>query len=78
MFLVKSALPHFERRLAIRNTWGSEHWLPRVDFKTTFLLGACPDADIQIKIHEEDSIYNLSFKPILRIYMQIWDTKRWF
>ncbi len=58
-----------------------KHWLPHVAFKTTFLLGACPDADIQIKIHEEESssipFTMSSFKPILRIHMQICDNKRW-
>lgn len=55
MFLIKSALPHFERRIAIRETWGSEQRLSGVTIRTAFFLGTWPDSDIQSKIDEEES-----------------------
>ena len=58
VFLVKSALPNFERRLAIRQTWGKEKQFSNVTIRRVFLLGKSSDDHIlQNKLDEEDSKY---------------------
>lgn len=39
VYLVKSAIPNFHRRFAIRNSWGYENRFSDVPIKTVFLLG---------------------------------------
>lgn len=60
LYLVKSALPHFERRSAIRKTWGFEGRFSDVPIRTVFLLGSDPgdDESIQTQVEEEDRKYN--------------------
>uniref|UniRef100_A0A1L8E1B6 Hexosyltransferase n=1 Tax=Nyssomyia neivai TaxID=330878 RepID=A0A1L8E1B6_9DIPT len=43
VFLVKSALPNFKRRNAIRATWGFERRFSDVTVRTVFLLGVSKD-----------------------------------
>jgi len=47
LFLVKSALPNYEKRLAIRRTWGDEQRILFFEFginiRTVFLVGTSPN-----------------------------------
>ncbi len=45
VFLVKSAIDHFDQRSVIRKTWGYEKRFSDVAVRTVFLLGSDPDAD---------------------------------
>ncbi|XP_054285181.1 beta-1,3-galactosyltransferase brn [Macrosteles quadrilineatus] len=54
VYLVKSALKHFNNRLAIRNSWGFEKRFSDVPIRTVFVLGADnSDEKLQAKINEE-------------------------
>jgi len=57
VYVVKSALSHFERREVIRRTWGYEKRFSDVPIRTVFLLGSGADVGVQEKIHEEASKY---------------------
>ncbi|EFA03672.1 Beta-1,3-galactosyltransferase brn-like Protein [Tribolium castaneum] len=57
VFLVKSAPEHFDRRLAIRSSWGFEHRFSDVEIRTVFLLGERSDATSQLKIRKEFESY---------------------
>lgn len=60
LYLVKSALPHFEQRNAIRKTWGFETRFSDVPIRTVFLLGSDPgdDESLQTRVEEEDRKFN--------------------
>lgn len=59
VILVKSALGHFDRRVAIRSSWGFENRFFDVPSKTVFLVGVHPwDQDGQEKINAESAKYN--------------------
>lgn len=55
VFIVKSAIDHFDNRRAIRRTWGFERRFSDVNIRTVFLLGRLPkpDVDIQARVEEE-------------------------
>lgn len=59
LFLVKSALPNYEKRLAIRRTWGDEQRILFFEFginiRTVFLVGTSPNWYHQLKLDEEDA-----------------------
>lgn len=57
LFVIKSALPHFERRMAIRQTWGNESRFPDVIIRTVFLLGTSPSPDLQRAVDQEDLLH---------------------
>lgn len=80
VYLVKSATDNFERREAIRNTWGFEKRFSDVNIKTVFILGLPSNEDTQFKINEEsrtkkdiiqatflDSYYNNTIKTMMAI-----------
>ena len=50
VYVVKSALSHFERREAIRRTWGYEKRFSDVPMRTVFLLGSGADVGVQEKV----------------------------
>lgn len=54
LIAIKSAIPHFERRQAIRETWGRE----QDGILTIFLLGIGSDEELQDRINEEDDLYH--------------------
>ena len=54
---VKSAAPNFNRRTAIRKTWGGNSGIANVKIKTFFTLGDSKDIDVQNQIKEEDNKY---------------------
>ena len=54
---VKSSAPNFNRRIAIRNTWGGSRGFKDFKIKTFFTLGDSKDVDVQNKIKEEDNKY---------------------
>ncbi|XP_063985166.1 beta-1,3-galactosyltransferase brn [Diachasmimorpha longicaudata] len=63
VFLVKSSAEHFQRRVAIRNTWGFKKRFFDVPTRTVFLLGIHEnDEDLQKRIDEESE----KFKDILQ------------
>ncbi|XP_015118244.1 uncharacterized protein LOC107041937 [Diachasma alloeum] len=63
VFLVKSSAEHFQRRVAIRNTWGFKKRFFDVPTRTVFLLGVHEnDEDLQKRIDEESE----KFKDILQ------------
>ena len=49
VYVVKSALSHFERREVIRRTWGYEKRFSDVPIRTVFLLGSGADVGVQEK-----------------------------
>lgn len=53
VYIVKSAMNNFKRRLAIRQSWGYESRFSDVPIKTVFLLGIGNDDILQQKIEEE-------------------------
>ncbi|XP_015604862.1 beta-1,3-galactosyltransferase brn [Cephus cinctus] len=58
VFIVKSAIDHFDRRLAIRNSWGFEKRFFDVPTRTVFLLGVRPDdEELQSKVQIEAAKY---------------------
>lgn len=58
VFLVKSSLENFERRKAIRNSWGFERRFSDVPIRTVFLLGTkLNDEILQRKIESEKALY---------------------
>ncbi len=52
-YVVKSAMEHFERREAVRRSWGYERRFSDVPVRTVFLLGSGDDVGLQAKIEEE-------------------------
>ncbi len=57
LFVVKSAIPHFELRQAIRQTWGNQMRFPDIEIRRVFLLGTGTDPEIQRKVDQEDIQY---------------------
>lgn len=58
VYIVKSALKHFKRRSAIRQTWGYEKRFSDVPIVTVFVLGYNPeDHQLQKEISEENKKY---------------------
>ena len=58
VFVIKSAIPHFERRQAIRQTWGYEKRFSDVDIRRVFLLGRSPSSpDQEMAIDREDALH---------------------
>lgn len=75
VYLVKSAMENFERRRAIRSTWGFEKRFSDVAIRTFFVVGVSEDRKVQASIEEEckrhkdiiqlnfiDSYYNNTIK----------------
>ncbi|XP_029047508.1 beta-1,3-galactosyltransferase brn [Osmia bicornis bicornis] len=58
VYIVKSAIENFERRLAIRSSWGFEKRFFDVPSRTIFILGMHPhDDEIQAKVKVEAAKY---------------------
>ncbi|OAD56319.1 Beta-1,3-galactosyltransferase brn [Eufriesea mexicana] len=58
VYIVKSAIEHFERRLAIRKSWGFEKRFFDVPSRTIFVLGVHPyDDELQAKVKIEAAKY---------------------
>ncbi|KAK7793655.1 hypothetical protein R5R35_006139 [Gryllus longicercus] len=57
VYIVKSATNHFDRRRAIRNTWGYEKRFSDVPIRTVFILGKNDDVELQRRIEEEQKHY---------------------
>ncbi|MCL4147395.1 UNVERIFIED_CONTAM: hypothetical protein GTU68_048801 [Idotea baltica] len=82
LYVVKSSLKNFEKRQAIRNTWGYENRFSDVTIRTVFLLGYDFDnVDLQVKIEREanthkdiiqaefqDAYFNNTLKTMMGIY----------
>ncbi|XP_011254333.1 beta-1,3-galactosyltransferase brn [Camponotus floridanus] len=58
VYIIKSAIENFERRTAIRNSWGIEKRFFDVPAKTIFVVGIHPDdKEIEAKLKLEATIY---------------------
>lgn len=58
VYVVKTAIEHFERRAAIRKTWGYEKRFFDVPLRTIFLVGMHPDdEELQAKLKIEAAKY---------------------
>lgn len=58
VYIVKSAIENFDRRTAIRNSWGIEKRFFDVPAKTIFMVGTHPDDDeVEAKLKLEAGIY---------------------
>lgn len=57
LFVVKSAMSHFEQRQAIRETWGNPKRFSDVVIRRVFLLGTGSDRDLQRRVDLEDDVY---------------------
>lgn len=81
VYLVKSAPEHFDKRIAIRSTWGYENRFSDVEVRTFFLLGERDSIILQKSIMEEskkfsdliqgnfsDTYYNNTYKTMMGIY----------
>lgn len=55
VYLVKSAVENFERRVAIRNSWGFQKRFSDVEIRTVFLLGKSKRLDLQRSVDEESN-----------------------
>ncbi|XP_044729452.1 beta-1,3-galactosyltransferase brn [Chrysoperla carnea] len=53
VYIVKSAIDHFDRRLAIRKSWGYENRFSDVIIRTVFILGTQHDSHLQERISKE-------------------------
>ncbi|XP_066139454.1 beta-1,3-galactosyltransferase brn [Euwallacea fornicatus] len=75
VYIIKSAPQNFERRLAIRSSWGFQRRFSDVEIRTVFLIGLQKVPDVQVSLNEEsgryhdivqanytDSYYNNTFK----------------
>lgn len=58
VYIIKSSLGHFEKRLAIRNTWGYENRFSDVTIRTVFILGTNQDVDLMKRIEAESLKFN--------------------
>lgn len=58
LIIVTSAVDDFDRRMTIRELWGSEVLVDNMTVKTTFLLGQTENNTIQDKIYAEHYRYN--------------------
>jgi hypothetical protein len=62
VYVVKSAIPHFEQRKIVRQTWGYEKRFSDVPIRTVFLIGQTEDINHQTQIEEE----NLEFQDLIQ------------
>jgi len=79
VYVVKSAPDHFDRRDAIRKTWGYEKRFSDVPIRTVFLIGQTDSRNIQDRLNDEhvknggdlvqgdfyDSYYNNTLKTLM-------------
>ncbi|KAK8749458.1 hypothetical protein OTU49_015370 [Cherax quadricarinatus] len=57
MYVVKSALRNFDKRMGIRNSWGFESRFSDVEIRTIFLVGMNEDSHIQKLLEKEAEEY---------------------
>lgn len=58
VFVVKSALENFDRRIAIRNSWGIEKRFFDVPARTVFIVGTHPnDGELDARLKLEAAVY---------------------
>jgi len=62
VYLVKSAVDHFEERRIIRKTWGYERRFSDVPLRTVFLVGQTNDMNLQTQLESE----HLEFKDLVQ------------
>lgn len=59
VYLIKSSIYNFNRRKAIRNTWGFENRFSDVPIRTLFFLGISPnDRSVQALVKQEQDEFN--------------------
>jgi len=57
VFVVKSAISNFNRRNAIRHTWGNVKIYKNVIFQTVFVLGGTYDSNLMHQISQENHLH---------------------
>ncbi|KAL0107556.1 hypothetical protein PUN28_014699 [Cardiocondyla obscurior] len=57
VYIVKSAVENFDRRTAIRNSWGIEKRFFDVPARTVFVVGTHPDDKVEAKLKQEAGIH---------------------
>ena len=57
VFVVKSAISNFNRRKAIRHTWGNVKVYNGIVFETVFILGDTSDKTLTLKVIYENQIH---------------------
>lgn len=57
VYVVKSAIQNFDRRKAIRQTWGYENRFSDVPIRTVFVLGVSTDNYFQYDVEEEHKTF---------------------
>ncbi|KAG7160493.1 Beta-1-3-galactosyltransferase brn-like [Homarus americanus] len=82
MYVVKSALQNFDKRMGIRNSWGFESRFSDVEIRTVFLVGMKPDEPHlqkllakEVEEHKDiiqanfsDSYYNNTLKTMMGLH----------
>ncbi|XP_050307330.1 beta-1,3-galactosyltransferase brn [Anthonomus grandis grandis] len=58
VYIIKSASKHFQRRLAIRRSWGFQRRFSDVEIRTVFLIGITNDNTINKSVEEESQKYS--------------------
>lgn len=86
LYVIKSALDHFDNRKAIRETWGWESRFSDVLIRRVFLLGIPSEVDpiLQLRIHQEqdknkdlvqaafvDTYYNNTIKTLMGLHWTV-------
>ncbi|XP_067679218.1 beta-1,3-galactosyltransferase 1-like [Haliotis asinina] len=54
---IRTIFAHYDRRMAIRETWGSKHTYKGLHIPLVFMFGAMGNKDIQNSIERENKIY---------------------
>ncbi|ENN71941.1 hypothetical protein D910_09185 [Dendroctonus ponderosae] len=57
VYLIKSSVANFDRRVAIRSSWGFQKRFSDVEIRTLFLIGLQSDDNMQASLNEESQKY---------------------
>ncbi|KAG5869775.1 hypothetical protein JTB14_036340 [Gonioctena quinquepunctata] len=81
VYIIKSSPENFDRRIAIRSTWGYEHRFSDVEIRTVFLVGLRDSNDLQQSLNDEsrkfadviqgnftDSYFNNTYKTMMGLH----------
>lgn len=58
VYIIKSSLANFDRRVAIRSSWGFQKRFSDVEIRTVFLVGLQTGDKMQASLNEESQKYN--------------------
>ena len=57
LVMIRTIPANFDRRMAIRDTWGSKKYFPNINLVVVFLIGQAKDKQQQVNIETEDLIF---------------------